>query len=277
MKRTAKNKTSTLPVVIIQNQKALTTSLDVARVFEKRHDNVLQDIQNIDASERFRLLNFQESFYLNSQKKEQKMHEMTKDGFTFLVMGYRGKKAAQFKEAYIAEFNRREDEIKRLQFIVANNRTDPKWLETRTEGKEVRLSFTDTVNRYKDYAKNQGSTHLGMLFVSLSRMINSSLFDVSVKCKNLRDLLDVPQLKHAATAEFLTEIAIEAGMESGLHYKKEINPMCKAKVESFAAKVGKTQVPSIPQLPVPAQRSLIRMEGTPDDIAAAVEKSMGGA
>lgn len=33
---------------------------------------------------------------------------MTKDGFVFLVMGFTGKKAAAFKEAYIAEFNRME-------------------------------------------------------------------------------------------------------------------------------------------------------------------------
>ena len=39
---------------------------------------------------------------------------MTKDGFTFLVMGYRGKKAAQFKEAYIQRFNAMEDFIKSL-------------------------------------------------------------------------------------------------------------------------------------------------------------------
>ncbi|MEK5277649.1 MULTISPECIES: Rha family transcriptional regulator [Paenibacillus] len=33
---------------------------------------------------------------------------MTKDGFTFLVFGYRGKKASRFKEAYIHRFNQME-------------------------------------------------------------------------------------------------------------------------------------------------------------------------
>lgn len=36
---------------------------------------------------------------------------MTKDGFVFLVMGFTGKKAAQFKEAYISEFNRIEAQL----------------------------------------------------------------------------------------------------------------------------------------------------------------------
>lgn len=39
---------------------------------------------------------------------------MTKDGFTFLVMGYRGKKAAKFKEMYILRFNEMESFIKTL-------------------------------------------------------------------------------------------------------------------------------------------------------------------
>lgn len=39
------------------------------------------------------------------------MYTMTKDGFVFLIMGFTGKKAAAFKEAYIAEFNRMEAEL----------------------------------------------------------------------------------------------------------------------------------------------------------------------
>ncbi|HGJ5890835.1 MAG TPA: Rha family transcriptional regulator [Arsenophonus apicola] len=39
------------------------------------------------------------------------MYEMTKNGFIFLVMGFTGKKAAQFKEAYIAEFDKMESEL----------------------------------------------------------------------------------------------------------------------------------------------------------------------
>lgn len=33
------------------------------------------------------------------------MYLMTQDGFTLLVMGFTGKKAMQFKEQYIKEFN----------------------------------------------------------------------------------------------------------------------------------------------------------------------------
>lgn len=67
--------------------------------------------RKLDCSEEFSLLNFEESKYTDRGKKYPK-YLLTKDGFTFLVMGYRGKKAAQYKEAYITRFNQME------QFIV---------------------------------------------------------------------------------------------------------------------------------------------------------------
>lgn len=39
---------------------------------------------------------------------------MTKDGFSFLVMGYTGKKAGEFKEKFINNFNEMEKKIRRL-------------------------------------------------------------------------------------------------------------------------------------------------------------------
>ena len=82
-----------------------TNSKNVAEVFGKSHRDVTRDIRNLDCSDDFRARNFAQSSYTSKQNKELPCVEMTKDGFTFLCMGYTGKKAAQFKEAYIAEFN----------------------------------------------------------------------------------------------------------------------------------------------------------------------------
>jgi Rha family phage regulatory protein len=43
---------------------------------------------------------------------------MTRDGFAFLVMGYRGKKTARFKEDYIRRFNQMESFIKPLCLLA---------------------------------------------------------------------------------------------------------------------------------------------------------------
>lgn len=87
-------------------------SLFVAEFFEKDHNKVLRDIRELDCSDEFRLSNFGQSYYINSQGKKQPCCCMTRDGFVFLVMGYRGKKAAYFKELYIKQFNEMERVIK---------------------------------------------------------------------------------------------------------------------------------------------------------------------
>lgn len=99
------------PQVFLENGRAFTTSLNISSVFGKRHDNVLRDIERLDCSKEFWLLNFEERNYADQRGKIQRMVEMTRDGFTFLVMGYTGKEAAQFKEAYIRRFNQLEEQI----------------------------------------------------------------------------------------------------------------------------------------------------------------------
>lgn len=96
------------------HETARVDSLFVAKFFEKEHKNVIRDIRELDCSEEFRLLNFEQSSYKNEQGKRQPCYYMTRDGFTFLAMGYRGKKAAYFKELYIKRFNEMEKFIKTL-------------------------------------------------------------------------------------------------------------------------------------------------------------------
>lgn len=94
------------------NDQTMTSSLLVAKEFGKEHNKVMRDINNLACSQEFRAANFGESSYVSEQGKEFPMFTMTKDGFSFLVMGYTGKKAAQFKEAYINAFNKMESEIR---------------------------------------------------------------------------------------------------------------------------------------------------------------------
>lgn len=100
-------------VFVGQNDRVLTTSLKVAEIFGKEHSKVMRDITNLYCSDDFRAANFGGSSYTSEQNKQFPMYEMTKDGFTFLVMGYTGKKAAAFKEAYINRFNEMEAELRK--------------------------------------------------------------------------------------------------------------------------------------------------------------------
>ena len=89
-------------------------SLFVAKFFDKKHSHVLRDIENLDCSDDFRQSNFGLTLYTDEQGKRRPRYAMTRDGFTFLAMGYRGEKAAKFKELYIKRFNEMEKFIKTL-------------------------------------------------------------------------------------------------------------------------------------------------------------------
>ena len=93
---------------------ARANSLIVARMLEKEHKDVLKSIRNLDCSEEFLRRNFAPISYSDQYGRAQRAYAMTRDGFTFLVMGYRGKKAARFKEAYIRRFNEMESFIRTL-------------------------------------------------------------------------------------------------------------------------------------------------------------------
>lgn len=95
---------------IIEGQ-ITTTSQQIAAHFGKRHDTVLRAIRNMECSAEYRLRNFAESSYRNEQGKEQPCYRLTRDGFVFLAMGFTGKDAAQWKEAYITAFNKMEQEL----------------------------------------------------------------------------------------------------------------------------------------------------------------------
>ncbi|KMQ77384.1 hypothetical protein ABY58_14830 [Edwardsiella ictaluri] len=100
------------PKVTIHGGRAITTSIAVAEFFGKQHKNVIQKIETLDCSPEFNGLNFQPVKYTDAKGEKRPSYEMTKDGFVFLVMGFTGKRAAAFKEAYIAEFNRMEAQIR---------------------------------------------------------------------------------------------------------------------------------------------------------------------
>lgn len=102
-----------------KNSIPVVSSRRVAEIFSKRHDNVLRDISDINSGllkieEPNWQTNFIKSTYSDRGKKYPE-YLLTRDGFTLLAMGFTGKKAMQFKVAYINRFNQMEQLIQELQ------------------------------------------------------------------------------------------------------------------------------------------------------------------
>lgn len=101
-----------IDLIEVKNGQAVTSSLVVAEYFGKAHKDVLRAINSLDCSDLFRKRNFAPSEYTKINGnivRSYPMYYLTRDGFTFLAMGFTGKVAAQFKEAYINAFNEMEE------------------------------------------------------------------------------------------------------------------------------------------------------------------------
>jgi Rha family phage regulatory protein len=96
------------------NEKLRTNSRIIAEVFEKRHDNVLRDIRSlIESNPDWGALNFEDTPYVDRQNGQTyQMYEMTRDGYSMLVMGFTGKKAMDWKIKFLAAFNAMEAQIR---------------------------------------------------------------------------------------------------------------------------------------------------------------------
>lgn len=86
----------------------IVTTLEISNRFGRQHKNVLQAIENIECSQEFKRLNFQPVKYTDGKGEKRAAYELTRDGFTFLCMGFTGSQAAIWKERYIEAFNQME-------------------------------------------------------------------------------------------------------------------------------------------------------------------------
>lgn len=117
-------------LVELKRNKAVTTSIKVAKYFKKNHDDVINEIESLECSYTFKKENF-----FKCKAGKDKYFIMTKDGFTFLVMGYTGKKASKFKEEYIKAFNKMEE-------LLYDKNTD-RYKEIKEEEKTIQKKEMD--------------------------------------------------------------------------------------------------------------------------------------
>ncbi|EAJ6150297.1 hypothetical protein BXA08_01410 [Campylobacter lari] len=98
----------------VANDQVTTTSLDIAEVFNKRHDNIIAKIETFP-KDSFTDLNFKASKYTDSTGRVLPCYKITRDGFSLLVMGFTGEKAYKFKVEFIKAFNEMEKCLKNLE------------------------------------------------------------------------------------------------------------------------------------------------------------------
>ncbi len=179
------------------------TSLDVAETFEKEHKNVLRDIETLGCSEIFGKLNFEPISYIDAANRKQRAYAMTRDGFTILAMGYTGKLAMKFKEAYIKQFNAMEAAV------------NGKLIE-RQKGLAVRQALTGAIKQAGENERMHGhaySTYTNCIYKVLFDMNAKQLrekYGIDAK-ENLRDYFATEELTAVQRMEYLVSGLIGSG------------------------------------------------------------------
>lgn len=125
-------------LTVVDGNKVMADSRDVAKRFGKAHKNVLRAFDRLECSANFNRLNYAPVEYIDAKGELRRTVKMTKDGFTMLAMGFTGTEATKWKEEYIAEFNAMADHIahgqkdlwQQMQALIAKE-----------VGSQVRASF----------------------------------------------------------------------------------------------------------------------------------------
>ena len=211
-------------LVILKNEQALTDSLTVAEMFGKEHSKVVRTIENIIGGlpkngDTHNL--FMKTWYKHPQNGERySKYLMNRDGFSLLVMGFTGKKALEWKLKYIEAFNQMEK-------IITEKHT-AEWIETRKQGMLTRKNETSVIQKLVEYAKEQGSEHSDMLYVTYTKLANKMAGVTS------RETATNAQLNDLTTMERVIAGAVLDGMRDGIHYK-EIYKQSKERLETLTA------------------------------------------
>jgi len=132
-----------------------TTSQVIAEKFGKRHDNILRAVVNLDCSDEFRLLNFEEVNYIDEKGKPRKSFDISRNGFSLLGMGFTGKSAAKWKELFIAAFEKMERELLR----IASRKTDPTLRIATSEKSAAATLMTDCLVDVREEAGKPTKPH----------------------------------------------------------------------------------------------------------------------
>jgi Rha family phage regulatory protein len=206
-------------LVIIKNGEPVTNSLLIAEKFKKAHrrvmqtaDKVISDVKEVAAlngatDDEYRITELRREI----NGREYKYYEMNRNMFSLLVMGFTGIDAMKWKIDFIRAFN--------LMEKMLLNQQQLEWKQQREQGKIARKGETDTIQKFVEYAKSQGSKGAKWYYKHFTKATYKALQLVEHKNPKLRDTLDVLELSQLMIAEDIAMKSLEENMKTGEHYK----------------------------------------------------------
>ena len=147
-----------------EDGKLVVSSRRVADDFRRRHSDVIKAIEDkMKVNEILRSPKyFIESTYTDKSNRQSKEYLLTKDGFSFIVMGFNGKIADEWKLKYIEAFNTMERKLKEISKPDSYMIDDPierakRWIEEREQYNKVVSELEEQNSFVNKISESNGS------------------------------------------------------------------------------------------------------------------------
>jgi Rha family phage regulatory protein len=185
-------------LVFISDGKPVTDSLTVSDVFNKRHSDVLRDIEiqieklNEAKEENFVKRNFALSHY-RSGNREYKKYNMTEEAFTIVAMAYVTPEAMKMKVRFINEFKRMREQIQSMNqpsYMIEDPITRAeRWIQEQKEKQlleqklQIQAPMVDYYQRILNSSDTVTTTQIAQDYGLSAYRLNKILHDEGIQYK----------------------------------------------------------------------------------------------
>lgn len=209
-------------LVYLKNNVPFTDSLTIAEAVGIQHKSVVRTIgKKIKLLEAFGTIRFSDLKSTNPKGGRPTRNYLLNEPQATLLITFldNNEKVDKFKQELVKQFYVMKD--------ILNQKQTAEWIETRRYGKITRKAETDVIKKLVEYAKEQGSNHSNMLYMTYSKLANkiAGIAD--------RDVATIRQLNNLELIERIILFEVENGMIAELDYH-EIYQRCKKAVERFS-------------------------------------------
>ena len=209
--------------LIIRNHISYFDSRLVAKMIDKRHDNLIRDIENyisiLSQTSKLRADNFfKKSSYKAGTGKVYSCYLISKMGCEFIANKMTGDKGILFTAMYVKQFN----EMEQIQM----QKTTKQWQELRDLSKVKTKFLNDTIKKFVEYAKTQGSKHAQNYYTLFHKLINS------ITATYDRNNIDMEHLNNILFIISMADRCIHEGIAQQKPYK-EIYTICRDRLKTI--------------------------------------------
>jgi Rha family phage regulatory protein len=197
----------------------------IERIIKKLENRKSAKLSRLNPETSIKIVRFDDEY----RGKTFTAYWMDRTAFTLVAMRFETEAAFEWQIKFVEAF----DALEKQLILEATNKNNVEWAEQRRQGKAIRLTTTDAIKDFIEYATGQGSQNARHYYKHVTVACYKCLNLIEAKRPKLRDTLDLIQSSFLAAAEVVAERSIRKHMAEGEHYQT-IFTLVKQDLERFA-------------------------------------------